>query len=216
MEEYTFRAASLKDIDFIIKTIIEAEKSGTDKIGIARLFNLSEFEVVKYLKMILNEEIIGCEFSISSFMVAEINGNCVAAVGGWKEGENDDDLPSAILKSNLLGFVLPSENILFGKLRSKFFKDIQIERAADSYQIEYVYVDSKHRGQNLSSTLINKHIEKSKDCKDLFVQVFANNYGAIKLYEKLGFSIYKSFKSEYSEILDYLPCNEKHLMKKNI
>jgi len=216
MDKYSFRPATLKDIDFIVNTIIEAEKSGTDKLGLATLFNLTEDNVREYLHQILEEEIDGCEFSISSFLVAEYRGKCVAAVGGWKEGDNEDELPSAILKANLLGYILPHESIAFTKKQADIIKGIQIERVWGSYQIEYVYVDNNHRGQNLAGKLINLHIEKSQNCKNIYVQTFSNNNAAIHTYKKMGFIIDQIYTSDNSEIEYYLPYNQKLLMKKTI
>lgn len=214
--EYTIRPATLKDIDFLIETIIQAEKSGTDKLGLATLFNLTEQEVRSYLYTILEEEIDGCELSISSFMIAEYDGECVAAVGGWKEGDNEDGQPSGVLKANLIGFYFPQESITFAKSKTDIIKDIQIDRSWGTYQIEYVFVEDKHRGGNLAAKLINAHIDKAKECTSCYVQVFGDNQTAINSYKKNGFGIENTVTSKNKEIGSFLPYFQKILMKKNI
>ena len=66
-EEIKTRKATLNDVDFLVDTIVAAEKSGTDNFGLAKLFELSEDEMRSYIKAMLEEEVDGCEFSVSSF-----------------------------------------------------------------------------------------------------------------------------------------------------
>lgn len=219
MNDYIIRKATLNDISFLADAIIAAEKSNTEKLSLSALFNLDEETVRDYIIAMLDEEIDGCEFSVSSFLVTEFNGELVAAVGGWIEGLVEKN-PSKILKSNLIGFVFPKESIEFVQLHANVVKDIQIEREKFSLQIEYVYVDAKHRGKRLAESLINEHIRMGAlgypELNKVQVQVFSNNQSAIKLYERVGFRIAKSFKSNNNEVLDFLPFNEKLLMEKNM
>ena len=106
-EEIKIRQATLDDVEFLVDTIVAAEKSGTNNLGLAKLFELTESEMRTYIKVMLEEEIDGCEFSVSSFLVAEHKEKVVSAFAGWVEGQNEDGLPSAILKSNLVGYCLP-------------------------------------------------------------------------------------------------------------
>ena len=109
--KYIFRDATIKDIDFLSKAIVEAKKGGSDMVGMANLFELSEDEFRKYVSQMLEEEIDGCDFSISSFIIAEYEGRPVATFGGWIEGANEDEMPSSMLKSNLIGYIIPLENV---------------------------------------------------------------------------------------------------------
>ena len=212
------RPATLQDRDFLIEAIIGAEKSGTDKLGLATLFGLTEEEVRNYLAQILEEEIDGCELSVSSFLLAEMDGKPVAAVGGWIEGENEDHLPSALLKSNLLGYVLPAENLAHIAKLSEIVQDIQIEREAGTYQIEYVYVAPAYRGCHLAQRLLEAHVERARCGNSLLckmqVQAFANNPGAIRMYEKCGFKIAKEYRANHPQATDYLPGQVKLVLEK--
>lgn len=217
---YTLRIATLSDINFIAKVIIEAEKSGSDKIGIATVFNLTESELQNYLVEILDEEIDGCEFSFSSFVIAEFNGQPVAAFGGWIENENENNQPSAILKSNLIGFVFPKEKLLALKKNQEIIKDILIDREPHTHQLEYAYVDEEHRGHGLTNRIINQLLEiakkKNPNLKKSQVQVYGNNSSAIKVYERAGYYEIDRKESNHSLILDYLPWNVKLVLEKKL
>jgi hypothetical protein len=49
------RPATLDDVEFIATTIVEAEKSSTDKIGPANYFEVSESDYRNYLIQMLEE-----------------------------------------------------------------------------------------------------------------------------------------------------------------
>ena len=146
-KKYIIRRASLNDKDFIADVIIEAEKSGTGNCGLAKLYDLTEQELKRYLVNMLEEEIDGCELSLSSFLVVEYDGEPVAAGGGWLEGDNEDGLSSSILKANLIAYYIPAEKIKSSQLRLDIVKDIQIERELGTFQMEYAYVKKEHQGQ---------------------------------------------------------------------
>jgi len=219
MHEFLIRKARLDDAAFLADAIIAAEKSGTDKLGLATLFDLTESEVRSAICAMLEEEIDECEFSISSFLIAEHNGDNVAAVGGWVEGFNQK-IASRILKANLISFCIPRENILSAHSKSASLAGVAIERENLSLQIEYVYVDKTQRGKSLTESLINQHIANAllayPQLKKIQVQVFSNNIPAIKAYEKCGFKIAGTFKSDNNDILQSLPHNEKYLMDINL
>jgi ribosomal protein S18 acetylase RimI-like enzyme len=219
MTGYNIRKATLNDIDFITATIIAAEKSGSEKLGLAAIFNLTEQEVRPLIHAMLEEEIDECEFSVSSFLLTEYNGSPVAAIGGWVEGLVEK-MKSAVLKSNLIGFCFPKEAIAFAHSRIKDIAGILIEREDLALQIEYVYIDKNHRGKALGEGLIKQHIENARQAYPAInkaqVQVFSNNLAAVKLYEKCGFYIAKAFKAHNESIFEYLPHNEKLLMEKKL
>jgi len=213
---YIIQKATLNDLPFIASAIIAAEKGNSEKLSLATLFGINENQVFKLIQSMLEEEIDGCEFSLSSFLLAKINNIPIAAVGGWIE-EFNGELPSNILKSNLIGFTFPKESIKIAQSKSSIIRDIQIERKQHSLQIEYVYIKDEFRGTGLVQKLIKTHIEKAlekdSDLSIVQVQVFGNNIAAIKAYEKMGFEIKKKFLSENCDALTYLPYNMKILME---
>ena len=105
--KYIIRSATVNDVDFLVETVIQAEKSSTGNCGLANYFDVTVAEIRDYLTKMFEEEVDGCEFSMSSFIVIEYEGEVVAAMGGWLEGDNEDEMPSALLKSNLLRIIMP-------------------------------------------------------------------------------------------------------------
>lgn len=217
-DNITIRKATINDIDFLVDTIVSAEKSGTDNFGLAKLFDLSENEMRDCIKAMLEEEIDGCEFSISSFIVAETQGEVIAAFAGWNEGKNEDDLASAILKSNLVGYYLPKENVRKSQSKSDIVRPLQIERENGAYQLEYSYTKREYRGQGIMAAIINAHIQQAvaDGCKKMQVHVFNNNPAAIKTYEKMGFEVKKKYESVHPLTSEYFPSNIEMLMEKEI
>lgn len=216
---YQIRKATEADIPFLVETIIQAEKSGTDKLGLATLFDLSEDEVRSNLTAILEEEMEGCEFSISSFLVATYKEAPVAAVGGWIEAHNDET-DSATLRANLILFTISAAARAAIQGNKKYVENLNFDREPNTLQIEYVYVTAAHRGQQLAGQLINAHIEHARqifsDIKKAQVQLFGNNEKAEKAYQKIGFVTQKTNTLEDPNILNFLPHNEKIIMELTI
>lgn len=218
-DEYLTRQAVVTDTTFIADAIIAAEKSGTGKLGLGTLFNLAEPEIKKLLMQCLDEGSSGCEFSLNSFLIIEHAGKPVSAVAGWIEGFGTS-ITSRVIKTNLMRFIFPKENILAAYSKADIVKDMLIEREKNTLQVEYVYTINEYRGKGLAGGLIDEHIAlsltKYPQLIKAQVQVFKNNESAIKLYERSGFKSVKLFTSGNKEILKYLPYNEKLLMEKMI
>jgi len=218
LDKIIFRKANIKDIPFLIDTIIEAEKSGTDILTYSTIFGLSEEDSRKYLASILEEEVDGCELSITSYMVAEIDNQIAAAISSWIEGI--DGIPSTLLKGNLLNFTLPKECLERASSIAPIIADIHIEYIPNTIQIGLVYVSKVFRGRNLVRLLIDRQIEILLDGKivptSAYVQVYNNNLAAIKAYEKADFKRILYKKSTNKETLKYMPSDCKILMKRDL
>ena len=219
-ENFVIREANLNDIDFIVEIIIQAEKSGTDKLGLATLLGLTEEQVREFLYRVLEEEVDGCEFSINRFLLAEVDCIPVGGVCGWIEGMNEENMPSALLKANVLSCVLSVENLEYICNLSSIIEGIQITREVGTYQIEYVYVVPEYRRRGIIRSLLQAHIEKGLNEKESLekvqVQVFADNLEAIKAYTKSGFGILKEYKANNKLILNYLPGEVKLLLENKL
>lgn len=217
-EGVVIRKATLNDIDFIIETIIVAEKSGTENFGLAKSLDLSEEEMRKYLRLMIEEEIDGCEFSISSFLVADYNGTVISALAGWVEGDNEDSLPSSIVKSNLISYFVPTENILKLNSKSDAVGPIQIEREKGSYQFEYGYTHPDYRGKGIMDLIISEHMQIAlkKGVKKMQVHIFENNSASLRNYRKKGFEIKNRFESKNPLTLVLFPYNIQLLLEKDI
>ena len=216
--KYIIRKATLDDVDFLITTIIEAEKSSTNNIGLANYFEVTEEELRQYLKDILEEEVEGCELSVSSFIVAEYEGKVVSAKGGWLEGHNEDEQPSSVLKSNLIQYHLPMEKVLNAQNKWEIVKDIQIEREWGTYQWEYSYTVPEHRGHHLVPRINEMHILQAKNlgAKKIQGHVFAHNDKILKVYERGGFKVVKQYTSNHPLTKEYYPSNTILLLEKEL
>ena len=217
--DYSIRKATLGDVAFIAEVIVGAEKSMTDKLGLGTIFDLSEERLKQLLISMLEEEVDGCEFSLSSFFVTLNKGKTVAAMGGWLEGYYDN-IPSSLIKSNLISYFFSREKILKAQEKSEIIKGLQLEREKGTYQLEYVYVDPDHRGKELTKYLQEAHFAYAKQLypgiKKVQAQEFESNLSSIRTLEKAGFKLAKKHVSYDENILNYLPFNVKVLMEKSI
>ncbi len=215
-DQLIIRPATLDDVEFIATTIIEAEKSSTDKIGPANFFELSESDYRNYLIQMLEEEIDGCEISISSFVVAEYEGEVVAARGGWLEGDNEDGAPSSMLKSNLFAFILPRENLMKGQNRYDIVKDILIEREMGTYQLENSYTKTEFRGHHIMAKLDAYHIDIAikKGVKKIQAHVSKDNDKSLRACERSGFHVVRYYTSKHPQVKDYYPDDTMVLLER--
>lgn len=217
-EVFLIRRASVADIDFLVETIVAAEKSGTENFGLARLFDVSEVEMRGYIRAMLDEEIDGCEFSLSSFLVAEHHGITVSAFAGWAEGQNDDELSSALLKSNLISYCLPTESVKKSQNNSDIVRPLQIEREEGAYQLEYSYTLPEYRGKGILGAIIEAHEQEAlrKGSSKMQIHVFDNNPAAISAYEKKGFKEVRRYESGNPQTSLFFPSNIEILMEKEL
>lgn len=218
MKEFNIRKAALKDVPFLVNTVIEAEKSGTEIFTYSTIFGLSEDESKKYITAMLLEEIDGCELSISSFLLAEKDNQLTAAVGAWIEGY--EGVPSSILKGNLLSYTLPNSCIEKAMSLNNLVKELHLDYIDNTIQIGLVYVSESFRGHGLANFLIEEQIKQllqvSPGIKESYVQVFGDNKTAIKSYQKSDFKIVSEKRSINKEIVKYFPSDSKVLMKREL
>ncbi len=213
------RKATPADIDFLAITIISAEKSGSTNLGLATLFGLSEAQVAPLISAMLQEEVDGCELSTSSFLIAEVKGQPAAAVAGWIEGALDE-MPSAILKSNLIGATYPPESLDVLRSKAGVLTDLRIERDRHTLQLECVHVDPVYRGRGLAGQLIQAHVTNARAHDPIPVkaqiQAFSDNRIAVSLYERLGFRVIRTFTSLNPTVREYMPWHEKLLLERSL
>lgn len=218
MKIFTFRDANISDIPFLVETIVEAEKSGTDKLSYTTIFGLNTEEVKKYLTLMLDEEIDGCELSVTSFMVAEHNGKTVAAISAWVEGS--EGIPSSVLKGNLLNYILPRHCIEKAMTVNEIIRELHIEYLPGTIQKGAGYVAPEFRGNNLLGILTEKIIaglqQKHPEVNSVWTQIFSTNTPALRSNEKAGFAVVDSRTCANQAILKYLPSDKKFVMKREL
>jgi hypothetical protein len=218
IDGFNIRQADIADVPFLVDTIIEAEKSGTNILSWSTIFGLSLEQTRKYISDMLLEEIDGCELSISSFLVAEIQGGVVAALSAWAEAVNNKS--SAELKGDLLSYFLPKDCIKRAIAINSIIREIHIDYDPGTLQKGAGYVVKEFRHKNLFGILTNEIIERLlklyPTISDVYTQIYGCNIPAIKANEKANFKIVKIKQSNNEEILRYLPSNKKLLMKKEL
>lgn len=216
MYDFIIRPATTKDVPFLVETIIEAEKSGTDKLSYTTIFGLSEAESRKYITQMFLEEVDGCELSISSFLVVEKDGKTAAALSAWIEG--NQGVSSSVLKGNLLKYILPERCLLHAQKVSSLIHELNIEYTENTIQIGAGFVAEEYRGNRLLGVLndeiINRLSASNPDISEVYAQIFSNNFPSIRTYEKAGFRVIYKKKALSKEILNFLPSDEKILMKR--
>jgi ribosomal protein S18 acetylase RimI-like enzyme len=214
---YKIRRAVAADIPFLADVIIEAEKGMSDRLSYSTLFNIPEEKVKDLIISMLEEQIDGCELSVSSFIVSEYDGKTVSGSGVWIEGFGGN-LPSKILKSNLLSYTLGAESIEFLQTKTDIIKGVLVEREPMTLQLEYFHVLPEHQGKGLDTMLMSWIEEEAlsiyPELEKVQCQMFKNSVFAMKILIKHGFKIVHKYKSERGEIFDYLPSDEKYLFEK--
>lgn len=217
-DEIQIRKAVGTDIPFLIKTIIEADKSGTSKSSYCSLLEISEQELANMLERIFMHELEGFEFSVASFCVLEHNLQPVGACASWIE--EFDGIPS--WQTRMLSIRAEAKGESYNKMVAK--KDIVSNlipiRTPNSLQIESVYISEAYRGLGLFRTMLDFHIQNSKaispELNSAEILVYDNNQIALNSYQKSGFSIVKSTKLENPDLLNIFPSNGMILLSKNI
>lgn len=206
----TFRQALESDIPFLVEAIIAAEKSGTDRLSYATMYDLSEKEVEGLLAEMLEEEIKGQELCFSSFYMLESQGKPAATMAVWIEGEEGN---SSTLRSALLAHYIPVEHLKKAMAFRPIFADLRVDRTAGTLQMESIFVSPEERGKGHLGALI-QHISEqfAGQVKQAELQVDGENRRAIKAYEKLGFRISLERQSDKAEALRILPSNKKCAM----
>lgn len=218
MDEYLIRKAIPGDIPFLADVIIASEKGRSENLSFTTLFNVPEDKAKELIINMLEEEIDGCELSLSSFYVTEYKGQPVSGSGAWIEGFGGC-MPSKILKSNLISYTFGTESIEFLKTKSHIIKDVMVDREPMTLQLEYFHIVHEHQGKGLDAGLMERieadALAMYPELEKAQCQIFKNNVFAIKILLRYGYKIVKSYKSDNKEIFDYLPYNEKCLIEKS-
>jgi ribosomal protein S18 acetylase RimI-like enzyme len=188
-QEYKIRKAEKKDTSFLIRAIIEADKSGKSSSSYCNLLSISENEFCEIIENIFEEELEDVEFGFSSFyVVTDIENKPIAACSVWIEGENG--IPSWQQRMMALRSFCRKESIEHMLSLQDAIKGFMPNRVISTVQLESVFVDPNYRGQGIVTMLLNFIIDlfSKVEEKTVFeVMTYSNNQSAINLYTKLGF-----------------------------
>jgi hypothetical protein len=213
-ENLIIRPANQDDIDFVIETIIESDKSSTDVISACNIFSLTETEYKGLLKDILSANVENNEYSLTGFLIAEIKNKKLGALASWIEGI--DGMPNSVIKSNLIFSFIERENLLKNKSRMHIVNALSMNRDLNTIQFEYGYVVEEKRRQKVFTALIIESIRKYFNLSQkLNVQamLYPDNYKSFRAFEKLGFKVKIEKKSDEPDIYTVFAYNSKVLME---
>ena len=138
IEKLEIKKATKKDVDFIIESIIAAEKNNTEILSYSKIFKLKISKVKEILKQTLLFNVDGCELSISSYLIGFIENKPVASLGAWIEGKTG--LPSSTIKGNLLFKSMPTDSIKYAKSIFNITSKLYTEYLFNSFCIGVVYI----------------------------------------------------------------------------
>lgn len=123
----------------------------------------------------------------------------------------------ALSQDNIVGYIAVSNNKrrpvsfktqkykqLFGNLRGRVIQKLisrRMEKPAvqgekDLY-IDYLVTNKKHRGQGIATQLI-KYVWNDLEYDECYIEVLSKNTNAKKLYEHLGFVVFKKNYNYYT------------------
>ena len=216
--EIHIRNADISDIDFIIETIVQAEKGNGENISYCKLFNIKEIEFREVLKKILEAGINNFEFSLSNFKIAIVNSKKVSAYGAWLEGL--EGIPSGMLKISAFRSFLNKENMSHFKSNSTVTDEISIKRQPGTFQFESIYVIDKYRGKNIGNLLVqsvlNDLMIKHPSVTRAQVQLIKQNSVSLQAHIRYGFQIIEEKTSSNPEIFNFFSGNTRVLMEKKL
>ena len=212
------RRAETRDLDFVIEAVMEAEKSGSDKLSYCGLFGLDADGVRTLLANVFDEEIEGQELYLPYFVVAEEGGEYAGALSAWIEGE--DGIGSNMIKGNIFGYFLGRDKLAEIERKAAVLADMQVERDFKALQIENVYVSASFRGRGLTGAMIEQQIKDNFAAGKNFERVqsvlLGNNGASLRAFEKAGFAVAKENKTDNPGIFEILSCDTKILVERKV
>ena len=108
-----------------------------------------------------------------------------------------DELPEAFLiaeiSGELIGYIMCKTEYGFSNFKKLGF--------VKKGHVVSVAVIDEHRGKGIGSELVNESLKgvKMRQCGEMYLEVRCSNTDAVKLYEKLGFSINQRLKTYYRD-----------------
>ena len=108
-----------------------------------------------------------------------------------------DELPEAFLvaeiSGKLIGYIMCKMEYGFSNFRKLGF--------VKKGHVVSVAVIDEHRGKGIGSELVNESLKgvKMRQCGEMYLEVRCSNNDAVRLYEKLGFSMNQRLKTYYRD-----------------
>jgi len=216
--EIVIRSAIPADLEFVMETIVSAEKGMGNTISYCKLFNISEEKFRSTLKEILVAGITNFEFSLTNYKVAVANGQPVGAYGAWIEGK--DGISSGLLKISALKSFLGKESMSFYKVNSPVVEEMTIKRQPGTLQFESIYILEEFRGKGIGNILVQALIDDSRKQEPNLsiaqVQIIKQNSISLQAHLNYGFKIKEEKTASNLNAFGYFCGNTRVMMEKRI
>ena len=108
-----------------------------------------------------------------------------------------EELPEAFIVAEISGKVI---GYIMCKMEHGFSNFKKLGFVKKGHVVSIAVMD-EHRGKGFGSTIVNEAINgvKIRQCSELYLEVRCSNNEAVRLYEKLGFSIIQRLKAYYRD-----------------
>jgi len=190
--EIEIRKATPEDCNFIAETIISSESTGHEVITFSKMYGLEPDDLIPIFAKIVNNDIHGHTLSWTSYLIAHQGKKRCGSLAAFIEGENGD---SNIIMTNALMKVLDRDLVLQGFKFAHTHSETIIPKTKGALQIDCGATYPEFRGKGIFSMLSEYAENLYKDAKLSEIQVWQGN-GAIKLYNRLGYYVYKTHPSK--------------------
>ncbi len=214
IDRLKIRQATEDDIDFVCEAIFESEKSNSQVISSCNIFGITEVRFKEILQDVLLEDIGFYDYYLSGFLIAELNGEYIGALGSWLEG--GDNNPSGIIKATILFQYLDKSKMDVINRNANIVRGLTLPREAGALQLEHGYTREKFRRKGVFLRL-TKEIIKINFAKYSFNKVqgilFKDNYKSLNANLKFGFEIVDEKRVDDPQIFQYFPYNSKILVE---
>ena len=108
-----------------------------------------------------------------------------------------EELPEAFIVAEISGKVI---GYIMCKMEHGFSNFKKLGFVKKGHVVSIAVMD-EHRGKGFGSAIVNEAINgvKIRQCSELYLEVRCSNNDAVRLYEKLGFSIIQRLKAYYRD-----------------
>jgi len=108
-----------------------------------------------------------------------------------------EELPEAFIVAEISGKVI---GYIMCKMEHGFSNFKKLGFVKKGHVVSIAVID-EHRSKGFGSALVNESINgvKIRQCSELYLEVRCSNNDAVRLYEKLGFSITQKLKAYYRD-----------------
>jgi len=108
-----------------------------------------------------------------------------------------DELPEAFLIAEISGKLI---GYIMCKMEYGFSNFKKLGFVKKGHVVSVAVID-EHRGKGIGSELVNESLKgvKMRQCGEMYLEVRCSNNDAVRLYEKLGFSIIQRLKAYYRD-----------------